>query len=76
MSNAPLQLTAQGDNELYMAAYGNAVERARHSDFDVHIVRDADGAYWCADEGDYGCDTSAFADNIVHTVSGRLSGMY
>ena len=76
MSTVSLPQSAHSDNDLYMAAYGNAVERARHSDFDVHIVRDADGTYWCADEGDYGCDTSAFADNIVHTVSGRLSGLY
>ena len=76
MSNSFLQLYPHCDNDLYMAAYGNAVERARHSDFDVHVVRDADGNYWCADEGDYGCDTSAFADNIVHTVTGRMSGLY
>ena len=76
MPNASHPQSTHSDNDRYMAAYSNAVERARHSDFDVHIVRDPDGAYWCADEGDYGCDTSAFADNIVHTVSGRLSGLY
>ena len=76
MSNSFLQLYPHYDNDLYMAAYGNAIERARHSDFDVHVVRDVDGTYWCANEGDYGCDTSAFADNIVHTVNGRMSGLY
>ncbi len=71
-----LEPTTRSDNELYMAAYGNAVERARHSEFDVHVIRNADGSYWCADEGDYACDTSAFADDIVHTVTGRLTGLY
>jgi hypothetical protein len=68
--------SAHSDNDLYLAAYRSAVERARYSDFDVHIIRNADGSYWWADEGDYACDTSAFADDIVHTVAGRQTGLY
>ncbi len=50
--------------------------RASYSDFDVHVVRNADGSYWYADEGDYAFDLGEYVDRIVHTLPGRQSGLY
>ena len=69
-------VTATTDTAAYLATFAQAAERAAHSSFDVHVIRNADGSYWYADEGDYGCDVSSFCDHIVHTVPGRESGLY
>ncbi len=69
-------VAASPDTAAYLATYDLAVQRASYSDFDVHVVRNADGSYWYADEGDYACDVSSFCDRIVHTVPGRESGLY
>ena len=69
-------VAATTDTAAYLATYSQAAERAAHSSFDVHVIRNADGSYWYADEGDYGLDISSFCDRIVHTVPGRDSGLY
>ena len=64
------------DTAAYLATYDLARQRATVSDFDVHVVRNADGSYWYVDEGDYALDLSEFEDRIVHTLGGRMSGLY
>jgi hypothetical protein len=76
MQTSTLAPAASTDTMRYLAAFENASTRAMVSDFDIHIVCDADGSYWCADEGDYGFDLGSFIDRIVHTVPGRSSGLY
>lgn len=46
-------VAASPDTAAYLATYDLAFQRANYSDFDVHVVRNADGSYWYADEGDY-----------------------
>ena len=46
------------------------------TDYDVHVIRNADGSYWYTDEGDYACDLSEIEDRIVHTLPGRMHGRY
>lgn len=76
MQTATLAPAGTTDTQAYLAAFDNASIRATNSDFDIHIVRNADGSYWCADEGDYGLDLSSFLERIVHSVLGRASGFY
>ena len=64
------------DNAAYLTTYDLARQRATVSDFDVHVVRNADGSYWYVDEGDYALELSEFEDRIVHTLEGRRSGLY
>ena len=64
------------DTEAYLATYDLARQRATVSDFDVHVVRNGDGSYWYFDEGDYALELSEFEDRIVHTLEGRMSGLY
>jgi hypothetical protein len=64
------------DTVAYLATFDLAQQRATVSDFDVHVVRNADGSYWYVDEGDYACELSEIEDRIVHTLSGRMSGLY
>lgn len=64
------------DTAAYLATYDLAQQRATISDFDVHVIRNADGSYWYIDEGDYALDLSDFEDRIVHTLCGRMSGVY
>lgn len=76
MQTATFAPAASTDTMRYLAAFEHASVRAMDSDFDIHIVCNADGSYWCADEGDYGLDLGSFMDRIVHTVPGRSSGLY
>ena len=76
MQTATRATATSTDGARYLAAFETASTRAGYSDFDVHIVCNADGSYWIADEGDYNCEISAFLDRIVHTVPGRASGLY
>ena len=76
MQTVILATAASTDATRYRAAFENASTRAMVSEFDVHIVCNADGSYWIADEGDYACEIAAFLDRIVHTVPGRASGLY
>ena len=69
-------VAASPDTAAYLATYDLAVMRASYSDFDVHVVRNADGSYWYADEGDYAFDLGEYVDRIVHTLPGRQSGLY
>ena len=71
-----IRTTPRSDTRAYISAYEIARERARWSDFDVHVVKSLDGRYWAADEGDYGPELATFRDQIVHTVAGRLHGEY
>ncbi|QYE37257.1 hypothetical protein KZX46_21735 (plasmid) [Polymorphobacter sp. PAMC 29334] len=64
------------DTAAYLATYNLAEQRARVSDFDVHVIRNGDGSYWYVDEGDYACELGEFEDRIVHTLCGRMSGLY
>ena len=64
------------DTAAYLATYDLARQRATVSDFDVHVVRNGDGSYWYVDEGDYALELSEFEDRIVHTLEGRMSGLY
>ena len=64
------------DTAAYLATYDLARQRATVSDFDVHVVRNADGSYWYVDEGDYALELGEFEDRIVHTLQGRMSGLY
>ncbi|TVV72754.1 hypothetical protein [Sphingomonas solaris] len=64
---------AQADHAAYMAAYAKASERARYSYFDQHIIRNDDGCYWVADEGDYEPLMRDLIDRIVHTVDAGRS---
>ena len=68
--------TSAEDLSLFMAAYGNAVRRSKISSFDIHVIQNADGSYWCADEGDYTNLPAWVIDRIVNTVPGRMSGEY
>jgi hypothetical protein len=68
--------TSAEDLSLFMAAYDNAVQRSKISSFDIHVIQNADGSYWCADEGDYTNLPAWVIDRIVHTVAGRMSGEY
>lgn len=77
MQTATLDIpTAAEDLALFMAAYENAVTRSKVSSFDIHVIQNPDGSYWCADEGDYLELPLWLIDRIVHTVPGRLSGEY
>ena len=67
---------SSSDNTAYLAAYAMAAERAPWTDYDVHVIRNADGSYWYTDEGDYACDLSEIEDRIVHTLPGRMHGLY
>ena len=69
-------VAASSDTAAYLTTFDQAAERAAHSAFDVHVIRNADGAYWYADEGDYALDISSFIDRIVHTLPGCASGLY
>ena len=69
-------IAATDDTAAFLATTELASQRASISDFDVHVIRNADGSYWYADEGDYGFDISSFMDRIVHTLDGRMSGLY
>lgn len=64
------------DNTAYLQAYRNGVTRAAYSGFDQHIIRNADGSYWTLDEGDCGCDLTPYLHRIIHTVPGRMHGLY
>ncbi len=64
------------DTAAYLATYDLARQRATVSDFDVHVIRNDDGSYWYVDEGDYSLELSDFEDRIVHTLEGRMSGLY
>ena len=64
------------DTAAYLATYDMAQQRAAVSDFDVHVVKNADGSYWYVDEGDYACELTEIEDRIVHTLCGRMSGLY
>jgi hypothetical protein len=70
------QPTTAEDLSLFMAAYDNAVQRSKISSFDIHVIQNADGSYWCADDGDYIALPTWLIDRIVHTVPGRMSGDY
>ena len=70
------RLTAHEDLERYLAAYGAARSRARNSYFPQHIILDADGSYWVADEGNYGALPDHILERIVHTVDAGLSDEY
>lgn len=77
MQTATLDMpTTAEDLRLFMDAYENAVARAKVSAFDIHVIQNADGSYWCADEGDYIELPAWVIDRVVHTVPGRLSGEY
>lgn len=77
MQTATLDIpTTAEDLALFMAAYENAVTRSKVSSFDIHVIQNPDGSYWCADEGDYVELPLWLIDRIVHTVPGRLSGEY
>lgn len=77
MQTAALSIVAPTtDTAAYLATFEQAAERASFSNFDVHVIRNADGSYWYADEGDYNLDISSFMDRIVHTIDGRMSGRY
>ncbi|MGI4876196.1 MAG: hypothetical protein ACRYG4_01775 [Janthinobacterium lividum] len=77
MQTATLSIRpAVADTNAYLATYDLARQRATISDFDVHVIRNADGSYWYIDEGDYALDLSDFEDRIVHTLCGRMSGVY
>ena len=67
---------AQADTHAYLDAYNSAIARARHSYFDQHIIREADGRYWVADDGDYSTLLPRIYDRIVHTVNAELSDEY
>ena len=67
---------AVADNTAYLAAFNLASQRAPWTDYDIHIIRNADGSYWYADEGDYAFDMGDLVDRIVHTLPGRISGLY
>ena len=68
--------TSAEDLSLFMAAYENAVQRSKISSLGIHVIQNADGSYWCADEGDYTNLPAWVIDRIVHTVAGRMSGEY
>ena len=68
--------TSAEDLSQCMAAYENAVQRSKISSFDIHVIQNADGSYWCADEGDYTNLPTWVIDRTVHTVAGRMSGEY
>jgi hypothetical protein len=72
----PADAGAQTDARAYFEAHASATMRARHSYFDQHIVRDDDGHYWVADEGDYSPLPRRIYDRIVHTVDAGLSDEY
>lgn len=77
MQTATLDIpTTSEDLAMFMTAYENASTRARVSSFDVHVIQNTDGSYWCADEGDYTQLPAWVIDRIVHTVPGRMSGEY
>ena len=67
---------ASTDTAAYLATFEMAAQRASYSDFDIHVVRNADGSYWYADEGDYAFDLGEYVERIVHTIPGRSSGLY
>jgi len=64
---------ACADNAAYLEAYAKAAARAGHSYFDQHIIRDGEGSYWVADEGDYEPMMQALIDRIVYTVDAGRS---
>ena len=68
--------TTAADTSDYLQTVWEARKRAAVSEFDIHVVRDDDGSYWFADEGDYALDLDGFLDRIVHTLPGRMSGLY
>jgi hypothetical protein len=68
--------TSAEDLAMFMAAYDNAVQRSKISSFDIHVIQNTDGSYWCADGGDYTQLPTWVIDRIVHTVPGRMSGEY
>ncbi len=77
MQTATLSIRpAVTDTNAYLATYDLARQRATISDFDVNVIRNADGSYWYVDEGDYALDLSDFEDRIVHRLCGRMSGVY
>lgn len=66
---------AAADHAGYLDAYAKATERAACSYFDQHIIRDDDGGYWVADEGDYESLIDSLIDRVVHSVdAGRMDG--
>ena len=67
---------AQKDTRAYLDAHASAAMRARHSYFDQHIIREDDGRYWVADEGDYSPLSRRIYDRIVHSVDAGLSDEY
>ena len=70
---AGIDAGAQADTRAYLEAHASAMERAGHSYFDQHIIREEDGRYWVADEGDYSPLLARIYDRIVHTVDAGLS---
>ena len=77
MQTAALSTNAAStDTAAYLATFAQASERAAYSSFDIHVVKNADGSYWYADEGDYAFDLGEYQERIVHTISGRQSGLY
>lgn len=63
-------------NAAFAAALDRALERARYSAFDNHVVAQADGSFTVIDEGDWGALDQAIIDRICHTAPGRMSGLY
>lgn len=73
ITTADANFNAAADHAAYLKAYGRAAERATYSYFDQHIIRDADGTYWVADEGAYESMIEDLIDRIVHTVDAGRS---
>ncbi len=73
---ASFDAAAEEDTQAFLKAHADATTRARHSYFDQHIIRDEDGRYWVADEGDYSPLLPHIYDRIVHTVDAGLSDEY
>ncbi len=71
-----IEAGAEADTRAFLKAHADAIARARFSYFDQHIIREDDGRYWVADEGDYSPLLPRIYDRIVHTVDARLSDEY
>ena len=70
---ASVDAGTQDDTRAFLKAHADATARARSSYFDQHIIREQDGRYWVADEGDYSPLLPRIYDRIVHTVDAGLS---
>ncbi len=71
-----IEAEGQEDTLAFLKAHEDALTRARHSYFDQHIIREEDGRYWVADEGDYSPLLPRIYDRIVHTVDAGLTDEY